>query len=68
MSRLITTGRGEALAEADECLFMAALAASDAARDEYRRLARRWLRLADSYRLAERVSGHIEWRARRLRD
>jgi hypothetical protein len=29
-------------------------------------LARHWLKLAETYELAERVSGYIEWQARRV--
>ena len=64
----ISGGREEALEQAVTCRVMAALAVDEEARAHYRRLAQRWRRLAESYRLAERVSGHIEWRTKWLRE
>lgn len=64
----ISGGREEALEQAVTCRIMAALAVDEDARLHYRHLAQRWWRLAESYRLAERISGHIEWRTKWLRE
>lgn len=68
MMTRISGGREEALEQAATCRLMALRARSRNARAHYRLLARQWHRLAESYKVAEQVSGHIEWRARRLRD
>ena len=64
----ITGRRDEALEEATKCRMMATLAASKTTRRHYERLSRHWQQLAESYRLAEQVSGHLEWRAKWLRE
>jgi len=35
-------------------------------RREYRLLEESWLRLAESYQFAERISGYLEWQSKRL--
>jgi hypothetical protein len=36
------------------------------ARQGYREIARHWIKLARSYKLAEEVSGFLDWQSRRL--
>jgi hypothetical protein len=55
------------LSEAEAARLRAALSPELRARDEWLQIARRWRMLAQSYELAERVSGFLEWSARRLK-
>jgi len=47
--------------------FRAALAPDRKSRQSYLRLEDNWMRLAERYQLAERISGYLEWQAQRIR-
>lgn len=65
---LITGRAAQARAQAAHCRTMAGDPSTKPdLREHYLRLEQGWLSLARSYDFAERVSGHLEWSAQRLR-
>lgn len=64
----ITSAKTECAEEACVSQVLAAVAATPDLRREHARIAERWRALAAAYDQAQRVSGYIEWAAKRLRD
>jgi hypothetical protein len=62
----ITGKRENCLSRAAVCRLLAERAANGHERRELRAMARRWSQLADYYKLAEQISGHLQWQAQRL--
>ena len=62
----ITEQARHALEHAECCRRIATCAGDPMTRREYRLLEESWLRLAESYQFAERISGYLEWQSKRL--
>ena len=62
------TGNAETALEEAEAAQFRALLAPPGLRRQYQTIADHWHAIANGYKVAEKLSGYIEWRSQRLRD